>query len=379
MTAKQDAQHERLSTRAKWTVMIVLTLGALVLMLLAAEVAIRVRQTIRYGTASTIDEYYTVDPKLGLRIPIANMTKGHISINSLGFRGPEIAVPKPPATVRIAYLGASTTWCAEVSGNEYVWPHIATASLAQAFPNRRFDYVNGGVPGYTVASSLKNLELRVAPLQPDVVVIYEGINDLTGELRDVAVRQGVISEAKEPEMLWVGRYSLLWKLVEKNLRVLASERDARRNQGRLKLDASSLGEQFRKELTHFVRVAQKDAKLVAVTTLATRVRPDQTPEQQMSALSSAIFFMPFITAKDLIDAYARYNQIIREVATDTGALLIDGEDTILGDGTHFTDAGSRAMAERVSRALIRGLAGQNVVGTVTPSSRYTRPGRTHGG
>ena len=186
-------------------------------------------------------------------------------------------------------------------------------------------------------------------------------------------------------MLWVGRYSLLWKLVEKNLRVLASERDARRNQGRLKLDASSLGEQFRKELTHFVRVAQKDAKLVAVTTLATRVRPDQTPEQQMSALSSAIFFMPFITAKDLIDAYARYNQIIREVATDTGARLIDGEDTILGDGTHFTDsvhftdAGSRAMAERVSRALIRGLAGQNVVGTVTPSSRDTRPGRTHGG
>ena len=67
--------------------------------------------------------------------------------------------------------------------------------------------------------------------------------------------------------------------------------------------------------------------------------------------------MPFITPRLLIEGYARYNQIVREVAAETGALLIEGENEIPGDpahftdAVHFTDAGSKVMAERVSRVL----------------------------
>ena len=367
MSAERSVPSEKLSTRAKWSLLIALTVGSVVVLLLAAEGAIRIRQTLRYGSAATVDEYYTVDPKLDLRVPIANMSKGHVSVNSLGFRGPEIAMPKPPGLVRVAYLGASTTWCAEVSGNDYVWPHIATASIASAYPDTRFDYVNGGVPGYTVSSSLKNLERRIAPLDPDVIVIYEGINDLSGELREAAVRQGIVADAKPPETSWIARYSVLWNLVDKNLRVMASQREARKNQGRVAIDTSKIGEQYRRELTHLVRVAQARSKLTAVVTLETRVRSDQTPEQQEVALQSAIFFMPFITANDLIAGYARYNQIVREVAANTGALLIDGEDSIPGDAAHFadsvhfTDAGSKAMADRVSRILSPALAAHGIV------------------
>lgn len=48
---------------------------------------------------------------------------------------------------------------------------------------------------------------------------------------------------------------------------------------------------------------------------------------------------------------------MREVAAATGALLIEREDDIPGDPAHFadtvhfTDAGSAAMAARVTRAL----------------------------
>ena len=358
MTADAATPHERLSARAKWTALVVLMLALLVLMLAAAEVAIRVRQTLRYGTASPVDEFYTIDRSLGLRVPIANMAKGHIAINSLGFRGPEIAMPKPSGTIRLAFLGASTTWCGEVSGNDKVWADIVTKSLTQAFPTHRFDYINGGVPGYTIAASLKNLELRVAPLVPDVIVIYEGINDLSGELRDIAAASGVAKTARvEPES-WLAGYSLLWNLAEKNLRVWTAQRGVENAAGRLNLDARTMGDGFRRELTELVTAAQRRAKRVAVATFSIQLRPEQAAEVQLRGAASSLYYSPFMTPQGIIDAYRRYNEIVREVAAATGALLIEGENEIPGDPAHFTDtvhftdAGSAAMAARVTRALV---------------------------
>ena len=67
--------------------------------------------------------------------------------------------------------------------------------------------------------------------------------------------------------------------------------------------------------------------------------------------------MPFIAPETLIAAYARYNEVIRQVAKETGVLLIDEVDSIPGDAlhfadtVHFTDSGSELMARRVVRAL----------------------------
>ena len=56
---------------------------------------------------------------------------------------------KPPGTYRIAFLGGSTTYCAEVSGDDKTWPYLVVEALKAGYPDRRFDYVNVGVPGYT--------------------------------------------------------------------------------------------------------------------------------------------------------------------------------------------------------------------------------------
>jgi lysophospholipase L1-like esterase len=347
-----------LTNRGRRNLVILITVGAILLMLLGAEAAVRLRQKLKYGAAETIEDYYTYDSATGLRVPIASLSRGRISINSLGFRGPEIAVSKPPRTVRIAFLGASTTWSAEVSGNEYVWPHLVTASLSRAFPDVKFDYINAGVPGYTMGSILKNLQYRVAPLHPDVIVIYEGSNNLSGELREIAAKRGLISESTMQEFSWPGRYSLLWQLVEKNLRVLKSQRGAESSQGRLELDANTIGDEYRDGLRALVVAAQQNAKLVALATFSIQLRRDQTPEQQLRGSASALFYAPFATPRLLMDGYERYNHILREVARETGAMLIEGEHDVPGDPVHFndtvhfTDAGSKAMAERISRELI---------------------------
>jgi lysophospholipase L1-like esterase len=266
-------------------------------------------------------------------------------------------VPKPQGTVRIAFLGASTTWCAEVSGNDKVWTHLVAEDLTRAFPGANVDYVNGGVPGYTAKSSLKNLEFRVAPLQPDIIVIYHATNDMSAELRRLAVEKGVMAQGPVDAPSWMAKQSLLWNLAEKNLRIWLAQRKVEANVGRLDVDAATLGESFRRDLTALVLAARQRAKVVAVATFSAQLRADQTADQQLQAAASALYYMPFMTPKGLLGGYARYNDIIREVARVTGAVLIEGEHDIPGDArhfadsVHFTDAGSRAMATRISRAL----------------------------
>ena len=69
----------------------------------------------------------------------------------------------------------------------------------------------------------------------------------------------------------------------------------------------------------------------------------------------------------LIQAFQRYNQIIAEVAAETGTVLIAGETMIPGDSEHFNDtvhfkdAGSRIMSERRSRALLKRPSFQHLV------------------
>ena len=343
--------------RHAWALAVLVLLG-IVLLLVAAEAAVRIRMHLRYGSATASEDYLTIDPAIGLRVPKKSFASGHIRTNSMGFRGPEIATPKPPGVVRIAFLGASTTWCAEVSSNELVWPALVTDALRQRFPESKFDYVNAGVVGYTLASILKNLEFRVAPLQPDVIVFYEAANNLSGELRDIAAARGIIADAQVREFSWPGRYSMLWYLVEKNLAVLASQREAQSQRNRLDIDTSTIGGEYGTTLRQIIVTGQRTAKLVAVATFSTQLRRTQTEDEQLRAAASALFYMPFATPRLVMDGFDRYNQIARELAHRTGALLIEGEYDIPGDAlhftdtVHFTDAGSRAMAQRISSALI---------------------------
>lgn len=348
-----------LSSRALWTGLIGVTAVVLLLAVFAAEFGLRWLQQRKHGTAGTVEQQYRIDEQLGLRVPIANLRLPSIQTNSLGFRGPEIAVPKPEGRLRLAFLGASTTWCAEVSSNAQVWAQIVAEDLQRAFPASHIDFVNGGVPGYTVRSSLKNLEARVAPLRPDVIVIYHAANDMSAELRRIAAEKGVYDRARVESDSWLARHTLLFNLAEKNIRVWTAQHRSERRIDTLEVDWSTLGAAFRTELRQLVRGAQRTAAVVAIATFSTRLRAEQSAKEQLDAAASALYYMPFMTPESLLQAYARYNEVIREVANETGALLIEGEHDIPGDAAHFadsvhfTDAGSRRMAARVSQALAR--------------------------
>ncbi|HMI30853.1 MAG TPA: hypothetical protein VK527_03870, partial [Candidatus Limnocylindrales bacterium] len=159
------SEHRAPRSRAPLWVRIALLVTSVVFALCALEGAVRVRQRLQYGTSTGEAFQLVADPATGLFIPKPGQDTGKIRINREGFRSPEISRLKPLGTVRLAFLGGSTTFCAEVTGNDETWPALVSRGLGERYPGVKFDYVNAGVPGYGLGSIRRNLDGRVAPLR----------------------------------------------------------------------------------------------------------------------------------------------------------------------------------------------------------------------
>lgn len=347
-----------------------LVFGAILIGLLVIEGGARLRQYLKYGTLGAGVYVWATDPATGLTIPRPSTDIGGIQIDSRGFRNPELPCPKPEGTIRLAFLGASTTFCAECTPNRTTWPELVCASIARRFPAVRFDYINAAVPGYTTEHSLVNFEGRVKPLEPDVTVIYHGTNDLSSDTRLLAQEQGIHTTAED--ISWLARISVAWFLIEKNLTVRARQRRATSAAGRLRFDPASLSDAFRERLDRLVSRVGETGSIVALATFSTHVRRDQPPEQQLRACNTSLYYMPYMSVEGLLAGFEEYNRVIREVAVARNAVLIGSEHSIPGDPTHFADSvhfngtGARSMAERVATALAGSPAFRELVRARTP-------------
>ncbi|MBU0516086.1 MAG: hypothetical protein KJ621_15085 [Proteobacteria bacterium] len=92
-------------------------------------------------------------------------------------RGPDFRVPKPAGEFRIICVGDSTTfgWKNAVV---QTYPHYLQEILTQKIPGRQIKVINAGVPGFNSAFALSYLALRLVQLQPDLVIIKLGYNDV---------------------------------------------------------------------------------------------------------------------------------------------------------------------------------------------------------
>src|SRR5512143_2051214 len=124
MAPQRSAGTGARSGRAGFGARLALLGVSLLVALLLLEGAVRVRQWMRYGTTQADAVELVTDPATGLRIARPHMDTGRIQTNSLGFRSPELETPKPRGRVRLAFLGGSTTFCAEVSSNAVTWPAL---------------------------------------------------------------------------------------------------------------------------------------------------------------------------------------------------------------------------------------------------------------
>ena len=346
--------------RSTWAGKLLLIALALVVTIGMLEGAIRIRQRLRFGTSGSLFES-RLDPKSGLPLPVPGETKGAnvwIRINSSGFRSPELELPKPASRVRLAFLGASTTFNAEASRNETTWPHLVWSRLQAAYPSVTFDYVNAGVPGYRLEHLLRNLEHRVKPLGPDLIVIYEAVNDLRFDTRRLAEAQNLFAPPSTKSS-WLAEWSVAVFLIEKNLQLHSRQRKAAKEQDRLTFEPRQLSVGFRDRLTRLILDAKSVAPIVAVATFSHKIRHEQSREQQLQAANTDLYYAPYMSLEGFLSGYDEYNRVIREVAKETNVILIADEELIPADdqhfydSVHFTDAGNDAMAGRVLKFLIQ--------------------------
>ncbi|QDU66733.1 SGNH/GDSL hydrolase family protein [Engelhardtia mirabilis] len=325
----------------------------------AAEWVVRLRAHSIYGEYLDIYEIHERLPELDLIRPLPNLDvvfgkRSRIETDSHGFRSPELAEPKPGGSLRLAFVGGSTTFCAQAETNSGTWPARVVEGLGERFPEVQWEYLNAGVTGYRTVDSRTNMARRIAPLEPDVVVIYHATNDLAVDSRPLAVDAGLVDEV-EPRP--PSGPSLLWNLVVKNLRYMAAQEAGRDDGRKLSYDAGELARTFHGHLLELVRECQRSADLVVLVTFSQKVRRDQPREDQLENLQQAFTFMPYLSVEGILEGYEAFNATIRAVAAETGALLIEGEASIPGDDAHFIDSvhftalGCEAMAQRVLRGL----------------------------
>jgi hypothetical protein len=104
----------------------------------------------------------------------ANGTTAHA--NALGYRGPEVSVPKPPATYRVVLLGGSTTHGFLVGDDDTIDAHLRRVLRVPGAA--RVEAVNLGLDSLDATCDRELLLAVGLGLQPDAVIVHTGINDV---------------------------------------------------------------------------------------------------------------------------------------------------------------------------------------------------------
>ena len=131
----------------------------------------------------TLDDFFFFDPIEPLPFPAYRHLRhasppGWFSTNNFGWRGHDVALRRPDNVIRIAFVGASTTvdsYGAPFSHPELV-EHWLNAWATQGRRTERFEVINAGRSGIDSRSIAAVVRQEVVPVDPDLVVFYEGAN-----------------------------------------------------------------------------------------------------------------------------------------------------------------------------------------------------------
>ncbi|MDE2376610.1 hypothetical protein, partial [Bradyrhizobium sp.] len=156
------------------------------------------------GGLSTVGSVFLFDTPDGgryprYRFPLNAVLMTSLHTNQFGWRGPPIELAKPPNTIRLAFVGASTT--VNNHGFPFSYPELTVFWLEQWAKalklDVKFEVINAGREGIISTDIAAVVRDEVLPLEPDLVVYYEGSNQFrAGSIEKFP--NGVVPEYRDP-------------------------------------------------------------------------------------------------------------------------------------------------------------------------------------
>jgi lysophospholipase L1-like esterase len=306
--------------------------------------------------------------------PIPGWHGRYTHYNSLGFRGAEISLKKPAHVFRIAVLGGSTAFGAFVK-DEQTLP-ATLRDLVQAnitthvwhTPYQSVEVINAAVPGFVSTQELISLVLKVLPLHPDLVVIFDGLNDVfsLGAPPNAAWRMDewdrqctmTMSERIKPLML---RSSAALRLarnlfhgIEERIRGAVHRQPPTPawtlRPGALEESTSVYLENLRSMLS-LLKVRD-----IAAITVNQPARLWAMPEDDVSAVK-VLGEKHFRAMRSLRDTLKiKSQQITAQFGRHYTFVDLDNLSTVpeffVDDDMHFSDAGNRAAAQKIADSIV---------------------------
>lgn len=279
-----------------------------------------------------------------------------VAVNSLGFRGPEFQIPKPAGAFRIFAVGESSTFGWKgVTSHEQAWPAVLEAKLQAAYPGRRIEVVNAGVPGYTSIEQRINFMLRISRLQPDAILIYHGNNDLNWswvpdlETRLIYGRGESIGPPGAFARLVDHSYVLME--IRSRLNLFGTSSNDKRDEP----DPAAI-RMLMANLAALVADARRAGVLVAIGTFAHGLNESGDPGQFSAdeiklGVPAVGQWFEHIGPQGLRRSFPAYNEMVRELAREGKIPLAEPATRVprtpefLTDWCHFTAKGEQLMGQ----------------------------------
>ncbi|MBA2291517.1 MAG: hypothetical protein H0W15_03565 [Gemmatimonadales bacterium] len=331
---------------------------------MAIEVTVRIEDWLRWRTpllssASSVADLAVTD-ETG-RHPMPHSAYGKWKINSLGTRGPE---PEPERSeARVLVLGASETFgLYEAPDHEY--PRQLADSLHAS--GCEVDVLNAGFVGMSLPTVEQDLRLRLARLNPDVVVYYP----TPPQYLDEALPRRFPIDASPPmtkaRAWWYPRFAARARTQLKQMLPAAiadwiRARDIR--QARASHDDQWV---FDAVPSDRLQAFEMDLRVLVGTihavgskaVLVTHVHRFLGQDRDERVLRSWERFYPRATGATILAFEEEAAEAVRRVAADSGLALADPwaafaraeSSEVFADFSHFTDLGASLMASELRHA-----------------------------
>jgi lysophospholipase L1-like esterase len=289
------------------------------------------------------------------------------STNNLGYRGDSLAIPKPPGEVRVFMVGGSTTECVFLDDREAVTRRLQDR-LRAAVPGVDVRVYGAGRSGDRSWDHVAMVSQRIAHLQPDVVVVFAGINDVFAGAggRDYLMRDTAQTPTLKGLLKQAATEFQLPRLVLRAFsRVDPSQVDVRAEYRRLAARARALPladrppredvRPYEENLRTLAAVARaQGARTVYMTQATTWNARDPRPSEWHWMVGTRVRYRE----ADLDATMERYNDAMRRAGAAAGAPVFDLARSIpksadfFYDDVHFNVAGADTAAAMLARFIV---------------------------